>query len=158
MAHRILFVDDELKSGPIEAIRNYLDHYVLELEESKLFTVAKADGADEAIRLLKEDSTFAAAILDVMMPRSESLRQESGDAGDDVWTGVTLAIYMHEKWPKLPIVLLSNVPSSSSSRKGLGFQEMQEKGIVREVLFKLDNTPEDVLNRLMAILELEAVG
>lgn len=160
MKKRLLFVDDELKTGPVESmesIRNYLDYYVLEFLDSGLFTIDGADGADSALDLLASQN-FDLVIVDVMIPESEKLRQETGNAGDGVWTGITLARDIHQKKPNLPIIILSNMAGEASNRNSSVFEELRREGVVQDVLFKLDNRPEDVLNTVNRILteEVEA--
>lgn len=139
---KILFVDDEPQQGPIETIRNYMDYYVLELRESEKcpYEVTVSNSPDDALDQLSH-TRFDLAILDSMMPIGKYLTALGSDAGEGIWTGIPLARVIHEKYPNLPIFLLSNLAS-----KGSIFEKVLAEGVVARVLFKLDNTPEDLLD------------
>lgn len=140
---QILFVDDEPQTDKIESIKSYMDYYVLELRESKLYEVTVAKGPDEALKCLKQGE-YSLAILDSMMPEGTILPAMGQDTGHGIWTGLSLARVIRGSHPKLPIFLLSSL----ASNKRFAIEKLlQEKG-VDQVVFKLDNLPLDLLRKV----------
>ncbi len=151
MSIRILFVDDELRTG--SSGQSYMNDYVDELREFGNFDVVTADGPDRALELLSSQAVgreFQVAILDVMMPPGTQLKRTS----EGVSTGIELAKEIFARWPKIKIVILSNMAAPKSAYgEASTFQGLRKGGVVQEVLFKLDKNPEDLLEVVRDLLK-----
>ncbi len=152
MSQRILFVDDELRRSSIESVASYMDYYLIDLRETGRFEVEVATNADDAIDLLQQHE-FAAAIFDVMMPTSEIDGNRHYDSEGGISTGIALACQIHGEWPHLPILMLSNMPSSLRKEQNSLFSELVTSGVVKRVLHKLDTPPSDLVETLIGVLD-----
>ncbi len=128
----ILFADDEFAPDNATTLGSYMSYYSLALSDAG-FDVIQAVGADQALGLLAA-SQFDLAILDVMMPPGDALRNE--DTMDGAFSGAVLAQRIHSEFPGLPIFLLSNANTAHELLISL-----HAGGVVCKVLSKLEVTP-----------------
>lgn len=132
MSFRILFVDDEFAPDSENQLGSYMSYYELELKECN-HLVVRTSTVDEALHLLSAN-TFDVAILDVMMPPGIAL--ERFDTANGMRSGLVLARKVHELYPNLRILILSNVAENRGA-----FTDLLEEKIIESVLFKLETTP-----------------
>ena len=139
MAGSILFVDDEFSPDTVTHYGSYMSYYREALEEAG-YEVKCVRSTDEAIALAGT-RRFNLAILDVMMPSGDAFRAE--DTRKGLMTGTFLARRLHGIDPAIPIVFLSNAGGNQEL-----FAKSIDRAVVREVLFKLDVTPQDLVEKV----------
>lgn len=100
----ILFVDDDYLPS------NYY-YYALMLRQ---LTVAFYEDVDKAVEWTK-DKEPSLAILDVMMPPGPFASYDTREGLD---TGLFLFRYLRDKYPNLPVVILTNVRTAPAMFRG----------------------------------------
>jgi CheY-like chemotaxis protein len=95
---RILFVDDDQRR---------MDKYVLVLE-ARGHEVVFADNVDSALAMIRSKEDFDLAVVDISMPPGDEYRFEDTVGGTR--TGLALYDTIRAERPKLPVVMLTNVP------------------------------------------------
>lgn len=154
VSRRVLLVDDDLKRPPASgedspARIGYMGYYVQQL--CMVYSdVVSVRGPDAALEELEKNPRFDLVILDVMMPPGRAFGKEETE--DGLRTGVCLAKQIHEKYPGLVIVFLSNVvPPESVDEKG-EFQALLDNGTVKHLLLKPDYRPLALIDKLNEVL------
>lgn len=110
----ILFIDDELYPDLKDPDNNYMWYYKDALLEED-YKLIEATGTDEALALLKKHADIDLIILDIMMPPGKVFEQV--DTMEGLRTGVNLADVLNKKYPKIPILVLTNLqPGTISNR------------------------------------------
>ncbi len=163
----ILLVDDEIvdfdpEASPddwVEPEPEYLGqlgYYIWRLKEAG-FRVTTAPGVDEALQIVDTNREFDLFVLDVMMPPSANVSQFSDEhTATGTRTGFALAEELHRKRPDVPIVLLSNiVPSRDALTNRSTIDELMSKGVVVDVIAKLDCPSGAFVERVAAVLDSE---
>lgn len=108
---KVLVVDDNLTNRAV--LKN-------QLEQWKLVPVL-ANGGDEALEILSNSSGFDLVLTDMQMPRMD---------------GIMLAETIREKYPSLPVMLLSSIGDEFSKNKGQLFASVLTKPIKQHILGK----------------------
>jgi CheY-like chemotaxis protein len=139
VAKSILFVDDEFSPDTRTHYGSYMSYYKEALIEAG-FDVTCVRSTDEAIASAGL-GRFDLAILDVMMPPGEVFRNE--DTRKGLMTGPLLARSLHKFDPAMPIMFLSNAGGNQEL-----FATSIDRAVVREILFKLDVTPLDLVEKV----------
>jgi CheY-like chemotaxis protein len=116
-----------------------MSYYKVALKEAG-YNVTCVRSTDEALELAGP-GRFGLAILDVMMPPGNAFMAEDTHKG--LMTGTFLATSLHQIDPATPIVFLSNAGGNQAL-----FARSIDRGVVREVLFKLDVTPLDLVEKV----------
>lgn len=154
---RVLLIDDEIDqaAGEVEGEGNlpgYMAYYIAALEENG-FEVVPATGPDEGLAELDTGAFFDLVVLDVMMPPGRSFTPDETALG--LRTGLVLAERIHKEHNDLPVVILSNaVPSQTAGPFERAYEDLLERGVVRQILFKPDNTPFELVERLKEVVNL----
>lgn len=140
---KIMLVDDELspkKNGPDGS---YMWYYTEAMRDSG-FEVTQVVGPDSALqKLSSKSSKFDLIIVDIMMPPGEAYENEN--TLDGLRTGIFLAKTIQEKYPELPILVLTNVLNPYALNK------MKEMESVKKVLVKPNCTPFELVEEISEI-------
>lgn len=142
---RILFIDDELCPGQQQPSGNYMWYYTVALKDAD-YDVVEVLGPDDALaELANKDQHFDLVILDIMMPPGNAYKDD--DTRNGLRTGVLLARRIENDWPKLPILVLTNVlePEALDALKALPS--------VKRILTKPKYTPFQVFEEIRRIGE-----
>jgi CheY-like chemotaxis protein len=103
----ILFIDDELCPNSKGPSGNYMWYYVEALRDAS-YTVVEVPGPDDALTNLKaKDQHYDLIILDIMMPPGAAYRTR--DTSNGLRTGILVVQTLHEQWPDIPVLVLTNV-------------------------------------------------
>jgi len=113
----ILFVDDEAAQ---------MASHVDELEISG-YSVTTATTVAELRRYLRGAETPEAVLLDVMMPPGDLV-----NAGEGLRTGILLLREIRERWPAVPVIVLTNVsnPGILSAAEGSGARVVRKQNVL----------------------------
>jgi len=104
---RILFIDDELGPYEKEPNGNYMWYYYQALID-KRYEVKGIMGPDAALSELDSRADqYDLIILDIMMSPEETYRHENTQKG--LRTGIFLLKTLQQKYPDLPVFVLTNV-------------------------------------------------
>lgn len=142
-AARILLVDDELsmkKDGPNGS---YMWYYTEAIRESG-FEVIEVVGPDSALHKLSSKSLkFDLTIIDIMMPPGKAYANENTLNG--LRTGIFLAKTIQEKYPELPILVLTNVLNPDA------INQLKQITSVKKTLAKPNYTPFQLVDEIRKI-------
>jgi CheY-like chemotaxis protein len=143
----VLFVDDEFVPDTNEELGSYMSLYAIALSEKKNpesraneYKLSRASAVDEAL-LLAQDNKYDLIILDVMMPPGLALKDDNTMKG--ARSGVVLARKLHKLYPATPLFLLSNAAESLDL-----FADVVDDGTVARVMFKLEMTPNELVEQV----------
>ena len=158
MAH-ILFVDDEIVEPRLDddpdsdKFYGYMAYYLDELRR-KNYVVSECRGVDDALEKLEKRSDYDVAIIDVMMDPGTAFAE--ADTVNGMRTGVFLAKHINVNWPHIKLILLSNAVSSRPGTPGITtYQELLDTKVCERILFKLDQTPTDLVDSVQDVLQLK---
>jgi PAS domain S-box-containing protein len=98
---RVLVVEDN------DDVGRFAEQILIELG----FTVRRAGGADEALRLLDEEDSFDVVFTDVVMPGMD---------------GIEFAQEIRKRWPNMPVVLTSGYSQAATAQAAHGFPLLQK--------------------------------
>ncbi|MBL8892616.1 MAG: hypothetical protein JNL67_21750 [Planctomycetaceae bacterium] len=144
MKRKILFIDDEFAPDFEDALGSYMSFYSLELQEHG-FDVTRCSSVDEAITALVSD-VFEMAIIDIMMPPGDEFTDQDTNYG--MATGTLLARKIKQQYPKLKIIVLSNL-----TREEGAFADLLKEKVVDSILLKMDTTPSALCAELTSKVE-----
>lgn len=137
---RILLVDDECCPTLETPEAGYMWYYRQALQDAG-FEVVEVTGPDDGLRRLEEEQArFRLVLVDIMMPPGDTYKHERHRNG--VETGVLFVQTLARKFPELPIIVLTQLANPDVHEK------IRRAGNVREVVFKLDCTPFQLVDRI----------
>jgi CheY-like chemotaxis protein len=134
MRERVLFVDDERKMP---------EYYTAKLEKSDFEVVRRRDPDEALDYLAQHGAEVRVTILDIMMPSGDVYRSRCGD--DDTDTGLFLYSDIRERYPRMPIVVLTN-------RSGSKLFDQQPADPWRVILWKPNCMPSELVEQVRALI------
>lgn len=148
---KILFIDDELypsndagsPQDEDEPDGDYMWYYIRALEDAG-YEVTRALGPDEALSILAgRDGGFDLIILDIMMPPEQAY--EKAKTRNGTRTGLFIAKTLDEKYPQIPVVVLTNVDDPSVHKL------VRSTPNVKEVFTKDEHLPFQLVETITAM-------
>lgn len=144
MKTRVLMIDDDAVPGGENALTSYMWYYADELRRRDCH-VLEAIGPDQALEMLAKEKSFEVVVLDVMMPTGVAFRGNvTADRG--LRTGVVLAEEIQQKYPRVPIVVLTNTANDGT------LQALRANSSVKRILFKYEFTPSAFADEVANVL------
>jgi CheY-like chemotaxis protein len=140
---KIFFVDDELIPGLEEPDGHYMWYYTDALKEEG-YEVIEAIGTDQAIAEMKSHSDIDLIILDIMMSPGKAFEKE--DTMEGLRTGVNLARMLSKEYPKIPILVLTNLQPGTIS-------DQLNYPTIKRIVHKPDCLPYDCVDMVSEILK-----
>lgn len=142
---RILLVDDECCPGQDSPKGIYMWYYAEALREAD-FEVTEVIGPDDALsELAAEGARFDLVVLDIMMPPGEAYKEVNTLEG--LRTGVFLGSTLRERYPNLPVVVLTNLANPQI------LSQVRELRNVKATFSKTSCPPFELVKEVKLILE-----
>lgn len=139
----ILFIDDELPTSQAGPDGRYMWYYTEALRDAG-FKVIEVEGPDSALRKLSlKTGEVDLVILDIMIPPGKAYAEENTLNG--LRTGIFLSMTIQEEYPRLPIVVLTNVLNPDA------LNQLKPMKSVKKILTKPHCTPFQLVEEIYKI-------